>query len=181
VTFYAELRRGPRNSSLSKTAVEKTTRRGLHADGGGLYLQIAANGPRSWLFRYSRNERKRHLGLGPTHAVDLDQVREKAREYRGLPYNGVDPLAHQNAQRAAAQLEAPLSAKIFGAPLFSALLIVPEKRPRNGAAWPLDRSDNDAHKEDSNSAPNENNRRQQNNCRDQITPFWNLHHRIPHR
>ena len=102
MTFYAELRRGPRNSSLSKTAVEKTTRRGLHADGGGLYLQIAANGPRSWLFRYSRNERKRHLGLGPTHAVDLDQVREKAREYRRLPYKCRSTRAPERTARGGA-------------------------------------------------------------------------------
>ena len=78
--------------SVSKT--EKTTRRGLLSDGGGLYLQIATNGSRSWLFRYSRRNRTRHLGLGPTHTVPLADAREQAREFRLLLHNGVDPLEH---------------------------------------------------------------------------------------
>jgi hypothetical protein len=91
---------------LSNSKIDKTTRRGLHADGGGLYLQVAANGSRSWLFRYSRHDRTRHVGLGPTHAVNLDDAREKARECRRLLHDGIDPLDQKNAQRAAVQLEA---------------------------------------------------------------------------
>ena len=90
---------------LSNSKIDKTTRRGLHADGGGLYLQVAANGSRSWLFRYSRHDRTRHVGLGPTHAVNLDEAREKARECRRLLQDNIDPLDHKNEQRAAAQLE----------------------------------------------------------------------------
>ena len=32
---------------LTNSKIDKTTRRSLHADGGGLYLQVAANGSRS--------------------------------------------------------------------------------------------------------------------------------------
>jgi integrase len=94
---------------LSNTKIEKTTRRGLHADGGGLYLQVAANGSRSWLFRYSRHDRTRHVGLGPTHTVNLDQAREKARNCRRLLHDGIDLLDHKNAQRVAARLAAAKS------------------------------------------------------------------------
>ena len=47
---------------LSVAKVAKTKRRGLHADGGGLYRQIAANGSASWIFRYARSDRTRHVG-----------------------------------------------------------------------------------------------------------------------
>ncbi len=91
---------------LSAAAIAKAKRRGLYSDGGGLYLQIAANGSRSWLFRYSRHDRTRHIGLGPTHAVSVAEAREKARECRARLNDGIDPLAHKNALRAAARLEA---------------------------------------------------------------------------
>lgn len=91
---------------LSSSKIQKTTRRGLHSDGGGLYLQIAANGSRSWLFRYSRRKRTRHLGLGPTHTIKLADAREQARECRRLLHSGIDPLEHRKAQRSAALLEA---------------------------------------------------------------------------
>jgi len=94
---------------LSASKIEKTTRRGLHGDGGGLYLQIAANGSRSWLFRYTRLDRTRHLGLGAVHTVKLDDAREQARECRKLLRDGIDPFEHRKAQRSAALLEAAKS------------------------------------------------------------------------
>jgi integrase len=121
---------------LSATKIAKTNRRGLYADGGGLFLQVAANGSRSWLFRYSRNERRRHVGLGPTHAVDLAKARDKARECRALLHDGVDPLDHRNAQRAAAQLEAA-KAMIFDecAEAFIASHEAGWKNERHVAQW----------------------------------------------
>ena len=40
------------------------TKRGLYTDGGGLCLQVASGGSRSWIFRYRLGGRRRHLGLG---------------------------------------------------------------------------------------------------------------------
>jgi integrase len=91
---------------LSAADIGKANRRGLYGDGGGLFLQIAANGSRSWLFRYSRNDRARHIGLGATHAVSIAEAREKARECRARLNDGVDPLEHKKALHAAARLEA---------------------------------------------------------------------------
>jgi hypothetical protein len=36
---------------------------GRHGDGGGLWLQVKENGGRSWLVRYTRHGRARHMGL----------------------------------------------------------------------------------------------------------------------
>ncbi|HCZ48414.1 MAG TPA: integrase, partial [Gammaproteobacteria bacterium] len=44
---------------------------GLHADGGGLYLQVGAGGARSWIFRYRQDGRLRDMGLGPARDVPL--------------------------------------------------------------------------------------------------------------
>jgi integrase len=94
---------------LSAAEIANAKRRGLYGDGGGLYLQVAENGSRSWLFRYSRHDRTRHIGLGPTHAVSLAEAREKARDCRARLNDGIDPLEHKNALRAAARLEAAKS------------------------------------------------------------------------
>ena len=94
---------------LSLSRITKTTQRGLYGDGGGLYLQVASNGSRSWLFRYSRRGRARHVGLGALHAVSIDDARAKARAYRRLLNDNLDPLEYKKAQRAAAHLEAAKS------------------------------------------------------------------------
>jgi hypothetical protein len=42
---------------------------GFHRCAKSLYLQIRPHGSRSWLFRYSRNDRAHWLGLGPAELV----------------------------------------------------------------------------------------------------------------
>ena len=92
---------------------------GLHADGGGLYLQVTCGKDRvsrSWLFRYSLPEiiisasgklhrRTRDAGLGPTATVSLSEAREKARQLRQQRLDGIDPIEHRKAQRLAAALD----------------------------------------------------------------------------
>jgi len=88
---------------LSSAFVMKSTKPGLHCDGGNLNLQISI-GPggrvnRSWIFRYQRPKCKvRDMGLGPTHTTSLAQARELAREYRQLLLRGIDPIDHRNAE-----------------------------------------------------------------------------------
>ena len=59
---------------------------GVHADGGGLYLQVtttvAGQLNKSWLFRYSLGGRERHMGLGSLTEVKLADARQKAAECR---------------------------------------------------------------------------------------------------
>ena len=90
---------------LTALSVKQAKQRGYYHDGGGLYLQIAGNGSRSWIFRYGAQGR-RHLGLGPTHAVTLQEAREKARDCRKQLVEGLDPIAEKQARKTAAHLEA---------------------------------------------------------------------------
>jgi integrase len=91
---------------LSAFKVEKAKRPGMHADGGGLYLRVAEGGSKQWIFRYVANGRLRDMGIGPCHTLDLAKARERARQARELRLDGIDPIAHKHAQRAAAVAEA---------------------------------------------------------------------------
>ena len=76
---------------------------GLYADGGNLYLQVTLNGEnvnRSWIFRFAINGRRREMGLGAVHTVGLKGARSKAQELRKLVYEGRDPIAERDAQKA---------------------------------------------------------------------------------
>jgi len=72
----------------------------MHADGGGLYLQMTASGARTWVFRFMLHGRAREMGLGPLHIVPLAEARDKARECRKLRHEGIDPIETRNAKRA---------------------------------------------------------------------------------
>ena len=77
---------------------------GLYADGGNLYLQVTVNGEsvsRSWIFRFAIGGKRREMGLGPVHTVTLKDARAKAAELRKLVYEGRDPIAERDAQKAA--------------------------------------------------------------------------------
>ena len=90
---------------LSFKAVEKSSKPGYYADGGGLYLQISPSGSKSWLFRYMLNRKRREMGLGSLFAVALAQAREKAADCRGLLANRVDPIEARDRERAREALE----------------------------------------------------------------------------
>jgi integrase len=91
---------------LSARKVEALNKPGLHADGGGLYLQISPTGSKSWKYRYSIQSRVRDMGVGALADVSLAQARELAAQNRKLAKQGVDPLAQRHQERAAKALEA---------------------------------------------------------------------------
>jgi len=79
---------------------------GMHADGGGLYLQVtrtrAGQHNKSWLFRYSISGRERQMGLGSLTDVKLVDARQKAAQCRQQRLDGIDPIeARANARRSA--------------------------------------------------------------------------------
>jgi hypothetical protein len=75
-------------------------------DGHGLYLQTNVNGQKSWLLRYERDGRERWMGLGPLHVVTtLKAARERARAAKLLLLDGIDPIDHRKAERAARAAE----------------------------------------------------------------------------
>jgi integrase len=90
---------------LSALDVKRARARGFYHDGGGLYLQIAKNGSRSWIFRYGAGG-KRYYGIGPLHTITLAEAREAAREARKLLLDGFDPIAERKARKADARIQA---------------------------------------------------------------------------
>ena len=80
---------------LSVAAVKYLDTPGWHADGGGLYLEIDANGRKRWAMRLTVNGKRRDFGLGPLHKVSLAEAREMAAIYRAKAYRGIDPVAHK--------------------------------------------------------------------------------------
>src|SRR5262245_5761782 len=97
---------------LSTLKVDKAKQPGMYADGGGLYLRVAEGGSKQWIFRYVVNGRLRDMGIGPKHTLTLAEARERAVEARKLRLDGIDPIEHKRAQRAALQAEAA-GAKTF--------------------------------------------------------------------
>ncbi len=85
---------------LTTRAVSAAKRPGLHSDGGGLYLQVARGGSKSWLFRFMLRRKSRDMGLGGIDVVSLSEAREKALEARKLVKAGIDPIDARKAQRA---------------------------------------------------------------------------------
>jgi integrase len=92
------------HGKLTALAVKHTTQRGLYADGGGLYLQVARNGSRSWILRYRLGGRRRYCGLGSLLRVTLAEARQRAAEARSVLMAGNDPIAIKQGQRTSARL-----------------------------------------------------------------------------
>jgi hypothetical protein len=71
---------------LTTLAVQRQKTPGRYGDGAGLWLQVSAGGGKSWLFRYMRNGKARHMGLGPVEIVSLAKARDMARDARRLSF-----------------------------------------------------------------------------------------------
>jgi integrase len=91
---------------LTALAVTQAKRRGYYGDGGGLYLQVSANGAKSWVFRFREAGRVREMGLGPTYTIGLAEAREKARDCRKQRLEAVDPIEARKATRMQAKFDA---------------------------------------------------------------------------
>ncbi|MCG6115877.1 MAG: tyrosine-type recombinase/integrase [Mesorhizobium sp.] len=69
------------------------------ADGGNLYLNIAPNGTKSWVFLFTdkRAGRKREIGLGGYPSpVGLARAREEAHKIRDMIADGLDPVVERS-------------------------------------------------------------------------------------
>ncbi len=94
---------------LNALAVSRAKKRGMYPDGNGLYLQVAASGAKSWVYRFMLNGSPRYMGLGPLDAVTLADARVKALAARQLRLAGVDPIKARGDARTSARLEAARS------------------------------------------------------------------------
>lgn len=92
-------------NKLTDTKV-RSAKKGMHADGGGLYLQVIESGAKSWLFRYAAHGRERYCGLGSLNTVSLQAARSEAQKCRQMRLEGIDPIEARKAARSANALAA---------------------------------------------------------------------------
>ena len=89
-------------SALSVNAISKP---GYHADGDGLYLQVAKGGTKSWVYRYTKGGKRREMGLGPFSKVtELPSLTESAIARDAIQSVGACPNRRVNARVRAAGL-----------------------------------------------------------------------------
>lgn len=79
------------------------TEPGKYADGGGLWLHVSPEGNRTWVFRWTKDGRRREMGVGPLKdkdgaGVSLDEAREIAAASRNLLKQGRDPIAEKRKE-----------------------------------------------------------------------------------
>ena len=96
---------------LTALGVAKLRAPGYHADGAGLYLQIAPSGSKSWIFRFKIAGRAREMGLGSLTAFQLADARHRARDARQHLADGLDPIEQRNEAYTARRENARVAAR----------------------------------------------------------------------
>jgi len=84
---------------LSAIKVSKISVPGMHADGGGLNLQVTKSGSKSWIYRFMINGKAREMGLGPFPTITLAGAREAATVCRKQLLESIDPIEHRKLIR----------------------------------------------------------------------------------
>jgi integrase len=97
---------GKRVSRLTALKVNALKVKGLYPDGGGLNLQVASTGAKSWIFRFKAQGKTRDMGLGSLSTVSLAEARVLAANCRRDRLAGIDPIEARKKQRAKQQMEA---------------------------------------------------------------------------
>jgi integrase len=84
-----------------RTAKElsKFAKRGRYSVGENVYLQISEWGTRAWVFRYVRDGKARHVGLGPYDLLTLAEARDRGHAMRRQLLDGIDPLEAKRAAK----------------------------------------------------------------------------------
>jgi integrase len=84
---------------LSPRTIAAINKVGMHADGGGLYLQVSRFDTKSWIFRFKLKGRERQMGLGSLNTISLAEARQEAGESRKMLREHIDPIEARNARR----------------------------------------------------------------------------------
>jgi len=90
---------------LSAAKVKALKAPGDYLDGRGLYLQVRSGSSKSWLLKYSIEKRAREMGLGSAFDFTLAEAREMRDLFRKLAKQGIDPIEHRRAEKAAKALD----------------------------------------------------------------------------
>jgi integrase len=94
------------SNKLNALKVTKLKEPGRYPDGHGLYLQVSKWGTKAWIFRFMKDGRARHMGLGPLHTLSLQEARERARRARQALLDGIDPIDNRTEIRLAERAQA---------------------------------------------------------------------------
>ena len=81
---------------LSDKRIKHATREkdGLKlSDGGGLYVELSANGGKYLRYKYRFAGKERRISLGVYPETSLAEARERHRDMRKLLEQGIDPIA----------------------------------------------------------------------------------------
>ena len=96
-------------NKLSVVLANKLSSPGYYGDGTGLWLLVSKTGSKSWVFRFTLAGRRREMGLGALHTVSLGLAREKAKQYRLILAEGMDPIIARDATVISNSLSALIS------------------------------------------------------------------------
>ena len=85
-------------ANLNAKKVLAISEPGMHGDGHGLYLNIAAGGSKSWILRVTvkGQGKRREIGLGGLEVLSLAEARQKAHGLRAEAKAGRDPIASRD-------------------------------------------------------------------------------------
>src|SRR6202030_2706473 len=96
VIEIAGVRQMARQTERLSSAKVRHAKAGMHADGGGLYLQVTVGKEeqlnKSWLFRFALGGRERQMGLGSLNTIGLSEARGAAEQCRKLLKESQDPI-----------------------------------------------------------------------------------------
>lgn len=110
----------------------------MHADGGvaGLALEVKPSGARSWIFRVTVGNRRRHIGLGVFPGVSVARARAAARHIRKLIREGIDPVEHRRrAHQALVHKQAKTITFEAAARQFLASKTIEFRNAKHAAQW----------------------------------------------
>lgn len=85
---------------LTPRGIAALSKPGLHADGGGLYLQINPNGAKSYCYVWRHRGVRKQMGLGPILTTTLGEAREAADAARRMVAKGLNPIEERKLARA---------------------------------------------------------------------------------
>ena len=71
-------------NKLNDRMIRGLTTKGRHSDGGGLYLQVAPSGSRSWVYAWKAGAKRTVIGLGGYPTVGLAEARGIAAANRSM-------------------------------------------------------------------------------------------------
>jgi integrase len=99
---------------LSALMVKSITAPGIYHDGGGLYLQVSRleSRSKSWFLRYTIEGKVRDMGLGSLTEWSLSEIRERAKKYRRMLDDKLDPIEVRNSERLLQKAEVAEKAKL---------------------------------------------------------------------